>query len=451
MTTNTVNDLEAKVIDAHLEKAIETRLSKLEFKRRHSRECMTENKIGMWHEWTANEEKKGRCTCPYSACGVLDPAKGFQRHATGKVNQKDAEETVRLWLRKGEKYAVNEDPNTTPIKTAVDDYMDYCKLDNGASEPTLKKYRTLMDQFEAFAKWKGITSIQRFEGYGENVHGNELVLEFRRAWADPNAGYKLTNPAWRTMSDATAKRAAKTLRLFFERCVDRKYIYQTPVRLLKFPKNKNPKTRTKADVKYLTAAQFQDIVWAVDAKLSDRERRSDEHRDRLKALIMVCRWGGLRISDGVALHKDQIKRDELFIENTRKSDTSVKVPLPKDALDALHAIKPYANGFYFAEGGEQFMKSAHANYSKKIAEIFTKAGIREKADNKLTHRFRHTFVVDLLEKGVPLETVSLLIGHQNIKTTQDYYAGWTKKAMDRAAQLVRDSWAITATESTTNA
>ncbi len=437
------HEVEALVIDARFEKAIEERLAKLNFKRRHTRKCRAGKKIGEWHEWKQVEEdgkKKGRgCACPYYALGVLDQAKGFYPYATGKTSKTHAENQVRIWLKTG-RYGVNEDPNTTPIKDAVEDYMDYVKKDVGASDSTIQKYQTLMDQFEAFAKWKGITSIQRFDGYGKDSIGDAVVLEFRRAWADPNAGYKLGNPAWRTMSDETAKRAAKTLRLFFNRCIDRKWILQSPVRLLKFPKNKNPKNRTKADVKYLTAAQFNDILWAVDAKLSDRERRSDYHRGRLKALIMICRWGGLRISDGVALHKNQIQGDVLYIDNTRKSDSSVKVPLPKEAMDVLNAITPYANGFFFCEGGEESLASAHDLYSKNIAEIFTKAGIRTKVDNMLTHRFRHTFVVDLLEKGVPLETVSLLIGHQSIKTTQDYYAGWTKGYMDRAAKLVRDSW-----------
>jgi site-specific recombinase XerD len=430
-----INEIEAQVIDARLEQAIEKRLEKVEFKQRHNPKCREKNSIDEWHVWP---NKKKSCFCPYTASGVLDPAKGHYKYATGKTSKADAEDQVRRWLKTG-KFGVNDDPNSTPIKDAVDDYMEYVRKDVGAEESTIKKYQTLMDQFVAFAAWKGITSIQRFDGYGKESIGDALVLAFRRSWSDPNAGYKLHNPAWRTMSDDTAKRVSKTLRLFFDRCVDRKWIFQRPTRLLKFPKNKNPKTRTKADVKYLTAAQFTDIVWAVEAKLSDRERRSDHHRDRLKALIMVCRWGGLRISDGVALHKDQIEGDMLYIDKTKKSDSSIKVPLPKEALDALHAITPYPGGFYFCEG-EASLASAHSLYSKNVAEIFTKAGIREKVDNKLTHRFRHTFVVDLLEKGVPLETVSLLIGHQSIKTTQDYYAGWTKGYMDRAAAMVRESW-----------
>jgi len=38
--------------------------------------------------------------------------------------------------------------------------------------------------------------------------------------------------------------------------------------------------------------------------------------------------------------------------------------------------------------------------------------------------------VGLLEKGVSLETVSILLGHQSIKITQKHYAPWVKTRQD---------------------
>jgi integrase/recombinase XerD len=49
--------------------------------------------------------------------------------------------------------------------------------------------------------------------------------------------------------------------------------------------------------------------------------------------------------------------------------------------------------------------------------------------------------VDLLEKGVPLEDVSKLLGHENIRITARSYAKWVKGRQDRLDDLVMASWA----------
>ena len=48
------------------------------------------------------------------------------------------------------------------------------------------------------------------------------------------------------------------------------------------------------------------------------------------------------------------------------------------------------------------------------------------------HRFRDTFAVDLLLAGVPLEQVSILLGHASIRITEKHYSPWIR---DRQAQL----------------
>jgi len=48
--------------------------------------------------------------------------------------------------------------------------------------------------------------------------------------------------------------------------------------------------------------------------------------------------------------------------------------------------------------------------------------------------------VDLLQKGVPLEEVSKLLGRESIKTTERYYAKWVKGRQDRLDALVSGTW-----------
>jgi integrase/recombinase XerD len=74
-----------------------------------------------------------------------------------------------------------------------------------------------------------------------------------------------------------------------------------------------------------------------------------------------------------------------------------------------------------------------------IAPVFEAAGI-ERNGNRVSHRFRDTFAVDLLQKGVPLEEVSKLLGHESIKTTEKSYAKWVKGRQDCLDALVSATW-----------
>ncbi len=56
------------------------------------------------------------------------------------------------------------------------------------------------------------------------------------------------------------------------------------------------------------------------------------------------------------------------------------------------------------------------------------------------HRFRDAFDVQLLSKGVPIQTVSMLLGHASIRATEKHYAPWVKSRQKALEEAVRASW-----------
>jgi integrase len=74
-----------------------------------------------------------------------------------------------------------------------------------------------------------------------------------------------------------------------------------------------------------------------------------------------------------------------------------------------------------------------------MRKLFKAAGI-ESEGHMRSHRLRDTFAVDLLSKGVPMEEVSKLLGHDSVKTTEKSYARWAETRQDRLNSLVTAAW-----------
>jgi len=54
--------------------------------------------------------------------------------------------------------------------------------------------------------------------------------------------------------------------------------------------------------------------------------------------------------------------------------------------------------------------------------------------------FRDTFAVELLLAGVPLDQVSLLLGHSSVKITERHYAPFCKARQEQLAASVKLAW-----------
>jgi integrase/recombinase XerD len=51
--------------------------------------------------------------------------------------------------------------------------------------------------------------------------------------------------------------------------------------------------------------------------------------------------------------------------------------------------------------------------------------------------FRDTFAVELLLAGVPIDQVSVLLGHHSVKMTEKYYLPWVKARQDQLTVNIR--------------
>lgn len=74
------------------------------------------------------------------------------------------------------------------------------------------------------------------------------------------------------------------------------------------------------------------------------------------------------------------------------------------------------------------------NLTRSFKRILKKAGIKEIN----FHSLRHTYATRLFEKGVPLKTVSELLGHSNINITAYIYTHVMPEQKTKAVEKLND-------------
>ncbi|MFI8379811.1 site-specific integrase [Leeuwenhoekiella sp. NPDC079379] len=177
---------------------------------------------------------------------------------------------------------------------------------------------------------------------------------------------------------------------------------------------KNPFARyrlkfSKFEKQYLTKDELQKIETA-DLKISKLQIVRD-------IFIFAC-YTGLSFIDIKNLHQNNIVKgiddsDWIFTQR-EKNGQVVKVPLLPIPLHLLSKYQKYSelhDGLLFPVYSNQKVNS----YLKDIATLL-------KIPKHLTfHSARHTFATSVtLANGVPIETVSKMLGHSKISTTQIY-------------------------------
>lgn len=141
---------------------------------------------------------------------------------------------------------------------------------------------------------------------------------------------------------------------------------------------------------------------------------------KYKAIFAIMYSSGLRISEVLHLHYDDISRTNMQIYiHTAKNHTSRYALLSKRALDILTEYwfkcgKPRGILFPNQWTGAYLTSSATASELRKSVE---KAGLPKDIHS---HCLRHSFATHLLEDGVDIRYIQTLLGHRSPKSTEIY-------------------------------
>jgi site-specific recombinase XerD len=348
------------------------------------------------HLASCRHREKGRkhrsCQCPLWVEGTL---RG--EHIRRSLDMRSWEATqdlLREWESRGPKRAL------MTVEDAIEKFLEDAQA-RELADATIGKRKVLLARLKAFAREAGVKYVSQL--------GPDEIRTFRASWKD---------------SPVTAAKNLERMRSFFRFCVGMKWVDENPAAMLRPPRFHQTPTLP------FTEEEWAAILAAVE-RYPTRNSYGIDSRARLRAFLLVLRYSGLRIRDVVCLLRDRIQDGKLMLY-TQKTGQAVFVPLPPVVTEALDTCAGGRLPFWSGSGNP---KSAVADWQRSLRRLFKLAGV----ESGHAHRFRDTFAVRLLEKGVPLESVAVLLGN-SLKIAEKHYAPWVKSRQAVLEDVVRRAW-----------
>jgi integrase/recombinase XerD len=312
-----------------------------------------------------------------------------------------AQEKVRDWEAK-DRRTVEQEPQT--IDAAWKEFLADIEA-RKLADSTVRKYKLLKRQMEEFANGRGFRFLVEFD--------LPPVSQFRASWKD---------------GPRSSAKKLERLRAFFRFAQKRKWIAENPAVDLKAPRV------TLCPTMPFTSAETLRILAAIEKYKDEFPGRGATNARRIRALVLLLRYSGMRIGDAVSLSSDRIEGNRLFLY-TQKTGVPVNTVLPDFVLKALD-MTPKVSEKHFFWDGRLNLETVVGSWRKRLVRLFELA----KVVKGHPHRFRDTFAVELLLTGVPIERVSVLLGHQSVRITERHYAPWVRSRQEQLEDDLVNAW-----------
>lgn len=271
------------------------------------------------------------------------------------------------------------------FKNYIEDFLDYLLIDKKYSPNTIESYARDLEKYYIFQKQR-------------NVKINQIKKEDIKEYLKESK-----------MSDKSISRNISSIRTFYKFLLMERVITKSPIELIELPKIK--KTLP-------TVLSTEEVSRLLDITVTDA------YSARNKAMLELMYATGLRVSELIALKKQDINFEDAVLKTMGKGSKERILPIGDYALEALHLyldgyrdelMKKKVTDFLFLNNhGTPITRQGFFKMIKKLA----------KEKNITTpfspHTLRHSFATHLLDCGADLRSIQELLGHSDISTTQIY-------------------------------
>lgn len=274
-------------------------------------------------------------------------------------------------------------------QTIIRRYINYLKLEKGLSANSVDAYTHDLNILIEYlnANSIGITDLTL-------PHLDRLVVQM----------------AENGLSARSRARVISGIKSFYKFLIYSDIIELDPTELLEMPKGAQHLPEV------LTIEEIDLIIKAIDLSTNEGQRN--------RAIIEVLYGSGLRVSELINIKLSDMHIDERYMLIRGKGNKQRLVPISDEAVKQiglwlmdrnLMTIKPSNEDYLFLNRrGAKLTRVMILTIVKRLAAA---AGIKKTIS---PHTFRHSFATHLLKGGANLRVIQMLLGHENLTTTEIY-------------------------------
>ena len=237
--------------------------------------------------------------------------------------------------------------------------------------------------------------------------------------------------------DGMRSRGRKLERLkgFFKFCMKRKMIQENPAEDLEppigsgSPANKAPFTDAEIEKQYAACRKLSTVTW------KNGSQAGEWSGEDVATFIMLECYTGLRISDAATFDMARLSGNECFLQ-MHKTRKPLFTWLPDELVHRLEELAKARGPLPFMIGRSTRVQTVADLWRRKLNKLWALCGKWEEPPHP--HRFRHTFVRMLLERGVSPGDVADLIGDTE-QMVRKHYARWVPERQARLTRILQEA------------
>ena len=351
--------------------------------------------LSLWRRHTKSckyrSRKHTKCDCPVWCDGEINGKRVIQT-----LNTRD-------WARAARKLSTIEDEiESGRVRKKVADAISAFMEKRTKATDTDRKYLRCLAHLGDLAATRDIQYLDEI-----NL---EILDEFQRL---------------RKVCDLTWSRELQRLRTFFRFCLKRKWCNENPAQEMEMPPDPKPQERPP-----YTSEEITRIIAACETF-----GRGPYERLRARAMVLLMRFYGFRISDVATLERNSIKDGQIRL-HALKNGADLWQPLFRVVEEALERLPmPRAAAMdcpYFFWNGSKSRGNHIKTIGESLSAVFRKSGV----EGACAHRFRHTLTTEILVTGGTIEDAANILG-DSPTTIKQYYAKWSVAYQNRTVEILR--------------